>query len=163
MKLTKHANCTNIILQSEYIDDFVNSVTPNELTIKLYRNCKLVTEIIFEAVMYEALVEGITLDTELYNQSGDKLSDGIYGVEIIDKNTERIIKDYSCAALLCGTRCNIMEYVASNLTSHVYALYKVLDFVDVCTDCNCDDACVIFDELTSILTDSKKIKPCGNC
>ena len=165
MELIKNSTCSQIILKSEYIDDFVNAPEPNHLTIKLFKNCEMIKEIVFEAIMYNAMIgiEGLLLTPESFNLSSETLPDGIYSVEIVDRNEERIIKDFSCITLLCEARCDVIEHVSKNLNSTAYAIFKVLEFVDTCTDCNCEHGCVLFDELQRLLNGDNKLKPCGNC
>ena len=156
MTVTKSIDCSNFTIASDLINAWVND-DEIELTLKVYKNCSdTAIEIDAADVDFES-----TLFIEASDLNQDEiLADDIYVLELVSVDGDTTETEVYCLFINCDTKCRIITYLADNLNSNIYHLYQVLNDGEVCTDADCANACVIFNEISRLLDDSNTL-PCG--
>jgi hypothetical protein len=156
MTVTKASNCASFTITSDLIDAWVADNTI-ELTLNVYKNCAI------EPIELEAgdVDSGSTLIvTAASLDQTSILADDIYVLELVSVDGDTTETEVYCLFINCDTKCRIITYLADNLNSNIYHLYQVLNDGEVCTDADCANACVIFNEISRLLDDSNTL-PCG--
>lgn len=156
MIITKASNCANFTITSDLIDDWVAD-SEIELTLNIYKNCSD-TAVVLEAADIDS---GSTLIVTAANlNQSEILTDDVYVLELVSVDGATTTTEVYCLFINCDTKCRIITYLADNLNSNIYHLYQVLNDGEVCTDADCANACVIFNEISRLLDDSNTL-PCG--
>lgn len=156
MTVTKASNCASFTITSDLITDWVADNTI-ELTLNVYKNCTD-TPVELEAADIDSGSTLVVTAASLGQTS--ILEDDIYVLELVSVDGNTTTTEVYCLFINCDTKCRIITYLADNLNSNIYHLYLALTNGEVCTDADCANACVIFNEISRLLEDSNT-KPCG--
>ena len=148
MTITIGVDYENFIISSELLDAWGENDTP--ATLYVYEAC---SDTAVEIEMSEDVETGsydMLIDAALLGQSGTAIADGIYRLELVSTGDDIITEKY-CLFIDNELKCNIVEYLADNLTSNIYHLYMVLANAETCVDCNCSNLCTIYDEIIRLI------------
>ena len=148
MTITIEDDYTSFAISSELLDIWGEDDIP--ATLYVYEGCG---DTAIEIEMSED-VEGESYDMiitpTLLGQTGTAIADGIYRLELVSDGDDIITEKY-CLFIDNELKCNIVEYLATNLTSNIYHLYMVLANAETCVDCNCSNLCTIYDEIVRLI------------
>lgn len=163
MTITNAEDCTYVRLESNLINDYVSDQTNKTLTLSVY-DCSTTEEIV---IVIGDITVGVTNYYELTPADigqTDTFTNGIYKYTILlEKTGESDQEDVGCNFSKCGLNCDIIEHYTTSGLSMAHVYYTILsDNLNVCTECECDDACLIWNNLNYILT-GEKIKECSGC
>jgi hypothetical protein len=174
--LTVTNNGANDILtiESDLIDTYISNLptplTGLELTVKV--NCE--TEFVFT-------LDDTTItiaDNAFYIIPADLNQDTVFDNQVISFSlVETTLADSStetqtdCLFIDKDLKCQILDYISTNISTNsidnillAQSLYSSLLNSEDCSDCDCEDACIIFEYLTSLITGSTSITSnCANC
>lgn len=171
MVLTKTDNCSDLVIASDLIDDFVQNSVTHSLTITVTINCcsdPYVKTIDISDTNLTLSVPGATytLDPAFFSFIEDVLLDGVYFVEL--KLTEILTGSYEleqkCAFIDCETKCLVFEYIRDNTDwFNVYTTYEAATWAPDCDDCDCGSTCTLYERLQEYLQITSPEIPGCNC
>ena len=149
MTITTAVDYTTFSIESDLIDAWVldNDI---DVTLNVYEACG---DTPIEIVLSDDNETGgaMVITIALLEQTGAAIADGIYRLELVSDDGEDIITEKYCLFIDNELKCNIVEYLATNLTSNIYHLYMVLSNAETCVDCNCSNLCTIYDEIVRLI------------
>lgn len=169
MTFTKETDCSAINLFDDELTTFYDAGAPatTTITLEITHNCATTST----SVTIDELTDLTYLDPDAYfvvtptvmGQSSSTLEDGIYSLELtVVKDSGEYYNAKVCIGVVCTAACDSITYLANNLSSDIHKYVVALeDWVNQCSSCACEDACVIYKYLRKLLDDEVE-NPC-NC
>jgi len=161
---TINSGCASIDVESDLITAYVAALPSPDHTLSLAVKVDCGDPITIT-------LDGDSLDTDNNKyvllpadlSQTTKISDGVLHLTLTKTVTSSgdTTKQYSCLFVDCDTKCELIEFLASNSTSNAYAYYQVLTHLNTCTDCSCTDACTIWNYLQTLLGNTTQTNDCG--
>jgi hypothetical protein len=162
---------SNILTHLKIVSDLftnINVTTPYKMTVNVKRNCcgdyslEMTDNSLFIGDV-ETGMNYIELDAEFFSSADENVPDGVYYFEIIVENTITGEKTKQRSCFFNGhlLKCLLIDYIANHPTDcKVFQFYQALTFINNCSDCNCENGCIIYNELLKLLTNNKN-HDCG--
>jgi len=98
--------------------------------------------------VYPALPTGVVvsgsdllISPTAFSSSATTFGDGIYSISMVQNN----IPDTDSTFVDCTVECNVTDYIASNLCSNLYSLYKALIYADSCSTITVEQKCALWE------------------
>lgn len=163
--------CDYINITSDIFNDYFTNFSNSELKLTIKFNC---CDTEFEVTIWEPgqihsrfnpSTKVFKLLSEDFEQ--DDLLDSLLSLELEYKdlrNGSKVI-ERACFFVDCSLKCSVEEYIAANLSSDSSSAldkYLALTYTNDCSNCKCDNACLILEALLnqlSLSTDS--LTNCG--
>lgn len=169
MTFTKEIDCSAINIFDDELTTFYDAGAPSTTTITLAitHNCSNTPiEITIDELADLAYVDSdayFIINPTIVSQSNSTLNDGIYHIELtVVKDSGEYYNASLCVGIVCTASCDAITYLANNLNSDIHKYVVALeDWVNQCSECECDDACIIYTYLRKLLDDEVE-NPC-NC
>jgi hypothetical protein len=161
MELLNYNDCEGILIKDQLIIDWIEAPVKPELTFVVYMDCKPLTKVQMRPSLFNTEEMGAVITPADLAQV-DKIMDAVYTIELIhlESSEGMIMKD--CIFIGCETACQVLDFLSKNLSSPVGIYFELLKHINKCDACNCDSACLLWEEIKKILNVTKP-KPCGNC
>lgn len=156
MTTTVHANCENILVESDYLDSENLSVS---LSITI--NCE--TEYVIAVDVEDT---DITIDPGALGIDQEALSDGVYYLELtVTQSDSTVVVESTCLLVNCSMTCQMLDVftamAAGNTENAIAALsYYALITAAGCTSCACSDLCTLY-EATQLIECDSNVTTCG--
>lgn len=144
-------DCTTQYITSDLIDDFVDAFPTPGFTLSFSTSCGCSgesTEVELEPADIAVLVAP--------NRYTINVAVGIHNIKLIKRDGATTTIDSLCYFNQCGVECNIVELVAAG-NHDAWKYFEALRLVNECDSCTCEQACTIWEELSTILNQS----PCA--
>lgn len=110
----------------------------------------------YEPDKLEFIKNGIRIHPLFFNQQGEYLNDGIYGVTITIKTKDKIFEYKCCNYIDRLTKCNIAAITNIDQAIKAMELHRLTHAATKCNDCNCVDACLYYGNLLKTIKDAEK-------
>lgn len=165
--------CTGIEIRSDIINSWVAAYpNSNDVKLSMTYNCDFeysIENISATDISGQLTNRYINITPENFNMT-DVMCDGIYFINIEETlldGTPNV--ETECIAVLCSTKCNLVSFFANGIENAtlgdnviVGQLYDSLYTIGECSDCRCQDACVIFNYITDVMnTTTNNASDCG--
>jgi hypothetical protein len=156
MTTTVHANCENILVESDYLDSENLSVS---LSITI--NCD--TEYV---IVVDIEDTDITIDPDALGLDQEALSDGVYYLKLtVTQDDSTIVEESTCLLVNCSMTCQMLDVftaMANGSTDNTVAAlsYYALITAAGCTSCACSDLCTLY-EATQLIECDSNVTSCG--
>lgn len=155
-------DCNQISIESSLIDDYIADQTNKTLTLVSKYVCNTEYSETLELADLDVPNSRYVLQPTYYSSTATKFTDGIYSYSVVLTESGTDQTDNACFLIACSLKCDVVEYLADSSNSLndrvvVATSYERLDDLATCNQCDCENACVIYTELCSIL------KTTGNC
>lgn len=152
MNITK-TDCSSFTIQSTLIAAYVNSQSSTnpvvDFKVKIKINCCV--EKILTYSLSQVSTGIITIVPNLVTTETD-FEDGVYSVVIESKYTNGSIKkDKACIFINCKTKCKVVNYSIAKKSNEAYILYERLVLAESCLDCDCEQSCLLFNQLVKLI------------
>lgn len=161
--MTITETCTYVDIESTLIDTFISDQTNRTLTLSV-NNYTTTTTLELELADLTAGSPNYYRLTLADLSQTDEFTNGVYKLTVtLEETGEDDLTDTGCWFSKCGLNCEIIEHYASNGKSMAHVYYSILsDNLNQCSECDCDDAYLVYKELRYIL-DGIKTKECAGC
>jgi hypothetical protein len=169
--MTITSTCTEITVSSQILDDF-NSLSSNTLRLDVKFNCGTVQEI--DIVLADITGDSVSILPEDLGFT-ETFQDGVYSITLVSTDGD-ITREFGCIFMDCVTRCKIVnattdlktKYGISSFkdfnkitdplekkavfdTMYMVQLHTALSYIGSCTECTCDNGCLLWCELQKLL------------
>jgi hypothetical protein len=170
--MTTTVTCSLITVTSDILDDF-DTLSENTLVLQVKQDCGVIIEL-------DIILDDIDVDSFSFSPNDlgqvETFSDGVYSLTLISTEDDSITKEFACIFMDCVTKCKVvnattelktkygissfkdfnlltdpLEKKATFDTMYMLQLYTALTFIGDCTDCTCDNGCIIWCELQKLL------------
>lgn len=170
ISVTPVVNSENILTHLNLMSDLFNTTNvtlPLKTTINVKRNCcgDYSLELEDDSFFINDVLSGlnyIELDNSFFNSADDNVPDGVYFIEIVVENTVTGEKTKQRLCFFNGhlLKCELIDFIANNPKSDIFKFYLALTFINNCSDCNCENGCIIYNELLKIIKNNRN-HDCG--
>ncbi len=175
MTVTNNVDNDLLTITSDLIDAYVTALPSKPTTLVLIAKVNCETEFVFTLddtnidlgnSEFTLLPADFNQDTNFDNQV---ISFSLTETTISTGATE--VQTY-CLFVDKDLKCQVIDYIGTTLTNNestdniilVQSLYSSLEDINDCSDCDCEDGCIIFEYLTSLLGGtSTTTSNCANC
>ena len=169
MTFTKETDCSAITIFDDELTTFYDAGAPSTTTITLDITCNCtgtplsITIDELGDLEYSGGVASFVIDSTILEQATSTIDDGIYHIELtVNKDSGEYYNAEVCVGILCTAKCEVVEYLASNLSSDIHKYIQVLDeWINDCDACDCSKACIVYTYLRKLLNEEIE-NPC-NC
>jgi len=169
--MTITSTCTEITVSSQILDDF-NSLSSNTLRLDVKFNCGTVQEI--DIVLADIIGDSVSIFPADLGFT-ETFQDGVYSITLVSTDGD-ITREFGCIFMDCVTRCKIanattelrtkygigsfkdfnkitdpLEKRAVFDTMYMVQLHTALSYIGSCTECTCDNGCLLWCELQKLL------------
>lgn len=170
--MTITTTCTEITVSSQTLDDFT-ALSSNTLRLDVKYNCGTVQEI--DILLADITGDSVSILPEDLGFS-ETFQDGVYSITLVNTDDDTITNEFGCVFMDCVTRCKIanattelktkygigsfkdfdkitnpLEKIAVFDTMYMVQLHTALSFIGSCTECTCDNGCLMWCELQKLL------------
>jgi hypothetical protein len=170
--MTITTTCTEITVSSQTLDDFT-ALSSNTLRLDVKFNCGTVQEL--PIILADITGDSVSILPEDLGFA-ETFSDGVYSITLVNTDGNTITSEFGCTFMDCVTRCKIVnattelktKYGISSFkdfnkitdplekkavfdTMYMVQLHTALSYIGSCTECTCDNGCLLWCELQKLL------------
>jgi hypothetical protein len=178
LTVTVSSDYTEIYVESDnittWLSEFGANTTTLELTVRY--NCNQEVQLTLDENNLDAGNTRYVLTPDVFTM-GTTFCDGVYFFQLKTTTiaTGDFVTENECLFLDALTKCTLMEYVADYLKVNnnkisdelivAQGVHKSLEYLGLCSDCNCEDACTLFEYLTNQIGQDINAQTvgCANC
>lgn len=152
MTLTAASDCTYIQVESTLIDDFVSDQTNKTLSV-IANNCSTDTTVELELADLTVGSPNYYRITPSDLSQAAAIDDQLYKITVkLEETGQDTQLDTSCVLVSCELNCDIVDFYVANGNSMAHIYFEILkNGLNNCAECDCDDACKIWNGLQDIL------------
>jgi hypothetical protein len=116
------------------------------------------SSVTYPALPSEITIVGdvITLTPAAFGLTGNTFTDGVYNVVLSQNN----IPESESTFVDCSVECAVVDFIADNLCSNLFSLYKALKYADECDTITYEQKCGLWEYIGRKL-DYFETSPCG--